>query len=1570
MSGQNEEERFPSDPTTSCDEPNKDRGGETRLFGKDGDSGFSVGTHANGPTQTEGSPDSYIELPEDYVAPERERIGRYRVETTLGQGGFGTVYLATDEELQRKVTIKIPHAHRIANSKRVNAFLNEARTLAMLEHPNVVPVHDVGHTEDGVCFIVSRYIDGKDLFHRHRESPLQVTQAVELIATIAEALHYVHSMGVIHRDIKPSNILLDKRGTAYLADFGLALLEEDAARTSRIAGTPSYMSPEQARGENHLVTGRSDIFSLGIVLYELITGRRPFPGSNSFSVLRMIQENEVQPPSELNPEVSPELERICLKALSKRSSARHATGINLANDLRYLLTNPNHVVSAPALAGDETADQQRRQPAESENSHTQRRAKGLVPRGLRSFGVQDAHFFNDLLPGPYDRDGVPESILFWKRRIEERDPENTFRVGLIYGPSGCGKSSFCKAGLIPTLPSDVITVFVEAAPEATESRLLNRIRRKCPYLNTSLGLRESIAALRHQTVMGEGTKVLLVVDQFEQWLYSTAKPEHSELAKALRQCDGEHIQCILLVRDDFWLVFSRFMEHVEIDLLQNHNMSMIDLFDMDHAKLVLREFGRAFGRLPRNPTDLSRDERAFIEQAIAGLSEDGKVIPVRIALFAEMIKTRPWSTATLKQIGGTKGVGVLFLEENFSSPNAPAEHAVHLEAVYQTLGALLPKPGTDLKGHMRSREDLLSISGYVDQPKQFQSLIRTLDSDLHLITRTTYSGRGDASASNSGSFSNLQSSELLQGEFYQLAHDYLVPAIREWQVRTQRGTRRGRAEIRLAQRAEVWGTRPESRHLPTMTEWISMHAFTAKRRWNETERKMMGSAGRRHGRSLAVFAILFALGLFGFQQFRHWNQADSLTQQLEVAKPNELSGLFDALESHGNWSIDQLRSLQQENDPGTTKHLYSTLALLRFGSDKQTLQIKQLLPAILNSDPETLAVLCKELMLYRDELIGNLWEQAADESLKRANNQSGRPYHPRLNAVMALANFDPPSFDDAENSNWRNHAEFATEELIHFANVDRANFHHMVELVRPAANMLVSPLAEVMVHDESNQSRLRKSASQDLLVRLLERRMPEYVNLLLGADVEQILASIDLIDKNFANVRSVLESAVTRPIQLEEEGWHEFALRKANAAGLLLRHNVTTPEVWAALVPDIADTSSNQILEVQIHSELQRLLPSKHWKPLLEQGDRNAIRQRYEEITFGRNTIPNSRTHLIQRVRPFEAKPESIARKLLVEQTLELQCGLIQALGEFDPTMIDASLREQIVTLAQGWVLSAEPACLRSNAFWLLVQWNSKDWATDRFESDSPLRTDASNWYVNSVGQMMIQLPQHQKTDTYRIEVAAAETTLAQLKSWQSDGVEKYNWSGEDNRAAGNVSYHECVAFCNWLSRKEGLGEDQLCYPDRTDSNDPPAQLLEDYKSRSGYRLPMADEWFYACSGGAITDYSFGSGREGPGPLVHRLFDGYVPAPPGGTTASWMLGSARPNGFGIFDMYSNVREWANDIDPQDSTRIQLCGYDFRSHLGMRGVEPRFLGWSEPNSSRSFYGFRLFRSRPMTQNTTD
>jgi serine/threonine protein kinase len=272
-------------------------------------------------------------------------LGRYGITAVLGKGGFGVVYRGYDKELRREVAIKVPHRHRVSQPQDVEAYLAEARVLASLDHPHIVPVFDVGRTPDGLCFIVSKFIEGCDL--KQAQGTLSITQAVELLARVAEALHYAHRKGLVHRDVKPGNILLDPATKPYLTDFGLALREEDFGRGAEFAGTPVYMSPEQARGEGHRVDGRSDIFSIGVVFYELLTGRRPFRGETGQEVLEQITCVEPRPPRQIVDTLPRELEQICLKALAKRVTERYTTAQDLADDLRRFLQDRRHDVSGP-----------------------------------------------------------------------------------------------------------------------------------------------------------------------------------------------------------------------------------------------------------------------------------------------------------------------------------------------------------------------------------------------------------------------------------------------------------------------------------------------------------------------------------------------------------------------------------------------------------------------------------------------------------------------------------------------------------------------------------------------------------------------------------------------------------------------------------------------------------------------------------------------------------------------------------------------------------------------------------------------------------------------------------------------------------------------------------------------------------------------------------------------------------------------------------------------------------------------------------------------------------------------
>jgi serine/threonine protein kinase len=267
------------------------------------------------------------------------RLGRFEILEELGRGSFGHVFRARDPDLDRIVAIKVLRAGRLASREEVDRFLREACTAAKLQHPGLVVPYETGQTEDGIFFLVEEFVQGETLATRLRAGKLGPRPAAELVAAVADALDYAHRNGVIHRDVKPSNIQLDADGRPHLMDFGLAKHETDETPMTldgQVLGTPAYVSPEQARGDSHRVDGRADVYSLGVVLYELLTGERPFRGNRQMLLLQVLHD-EPRPPRQLNDKVPRELETICLKALAKAPGRRYATAQELAVDLRRFL---------------------------------------------------------------------------------------------------------------------------------------------------------------------------------------------------------------------------------------------------------------------------------------------------------------------------------------------------------------------------------------------------------------------------------------------------------------------------------------------------------------------------------------------------------------------------------------------------------------------------------------------------------------------------------------------------------------------------------------------------------------------------------------------------------------------------------------------------------------------------------------------------------------------------------------------------------------------------------------------------------------------------------------------------------------------------------------------------------------------------------------------------------------------------------------------------------------------------------------------------------------------------------
>jgi serine/threonine protein kinase/formylglycine-generating enzyme required for sulfatase activity len=1502
--------------------------------------------------------------PEPILPP---AIGRYPVRKILGKGAFGTVYLARDNDLRRDVAIKVPNPGRVACPEDVEAYLREARILAELDHPNIVTVYEVGRTEDDPCFIVSKYIEGSNLADRIKQGRPSFWKSAELVAAVAEALHYAHTRGLVHRDIKPANILIDTASKPYVADFGLALRDEDYGEGASFVGTPVYMSPEQARREGHRVDGQSDVFSLGVVFYELLTGKRPFRG------MKLIADHDAEPcrPREIDGTIPRELERIALNALAKNKKDR-CTTLDLAEDLRHFLRNaapPEPKVTLGPGPVDLTQQATQTPPSTPPPDSDSLPAK-IIPRGLRSFDEQDADFFLELLPGPRDRDGLPESVRFWKRKIELLDPDKTFRVGLIYGPSGCGKSSLVKAGVLPRLAKHVRHVYVESTPEETETRLARSLHKTCPELPGGRGLVESLAEIRRGRVLCPGKKVLVVLDQFEQWLFARRGEPNPELITALRQCDGEHVQAVVMVRIDFWMAAIRFMRDLEVRLVEGENSAAVDLFDPLHARRVLTAFGRAYGVLPERTSELTPEQRAFLEHSVAGIAQDGKVISVRLALFAEMVKGKPWTPATLRDVGGTQGVGVTFLDETFSASTAPPEHRLHQKAAQAALKALLPHSGTDIKGQMRSESELRNASGYADRPRDFDDLIRILDS-LRLITPTD----------PEGSAAERQTVRPDGERYYQLTHDYLIHSLRDWLTRKQRETRRGRAELRLAERTALWNAKPENRHLPSVLEWANIRLLTKKREWTEPQRQVMRRAGRFHGLRALGLVVLIALGTWsGVEAYGHLHSAD-LVESLETASTADVPRIIERIARYRHWADPRLRRMLSDSDEQSREHFRAGLALLAVDPAQVDLLRKRLLAA----DPDEVLVLREALKPHRSQLTPKLWLEL----------DSAQPGEKRLLcAAGALALYDP------ENPEWATHGAKVAQTLVKVNPVFLGDWLSNLEKV---IGKLTPSLAAIF--REKQRLEAERALATNILAKVAEKNPGLVAELLMDADPQAFATLFPVVERQVVVERQaatlrvfqkILAGRMTEKGNDTEQAKDEVAERQARAAVALIRLGHGS-EVWPLL---------RHSPDPRLRSFLVNWLRPLGADPKLVAAELDCLERagRGSPDSAGRGS-PDAALPGTEDL-PSALPQQQLMDAILFHPETSKRRTLILALGTYGSEELSPGEREPLIAKLLELYRNDPDAGVHSAAEWTLRRWQQGDELEkiDREAMASSLGEE-SRWFRSCSGHVMsiIRGPMefrmgspleesdrdndefpHREKLLHSFAIATKEITVKQFEQFLKENPRiadqdasglssNKNLSAAPNAARNAVTWYEAVAYCNWLSKNEGLPESQWCYKPNKDGQYAEGMRIEpNFLMKIGYRLPIEAEWEYVCRAGSDTTRFYGRTEELLDEYAWYLKndEGYRPG-----------GAKKPNDLGLFDVIGNVWEWCQDEynpHPSEVSReehniieVSLIVSDRKMRV-LRGaaiddvaknVRSANRGWNGPNFRYGDYGFRVARTLP-------
>ncbi|MEM9588795.1 MAG: AAA family ATPase, partial [Planctomycetota bacterium] len=897
-----------------------------------------------------------------------------------------------------------------------------------------------------------------------------------------------------------------------MLDFGLALGGWQPGREGELIGTPAYMSPEQARGEGHLVDARSDIFALGIVMMEMLTRKRPWESKSSRELIQEISHGRVRPLRRLDDSVPVALERICQKATAPAMSERYSDVNELAKDLQWYLSKT--AVGAPDQDDESLA---------------------ISTRGLRPYTVEDANEYWQLVPGQRNAKGIPDSIQWWLERIAGTTGVHR-SVLVLYGPSGSGKSSLLHAGVLPFLDSrEIQCVTLDASELSTPESMVRQLAAATGAASHNRDFEARSVARRHESQTSglvtsstpktvetltsycsslrenAACRTVIVLDQFEQVLNWSSEEHREQVAFAMRQADGARLRFVLVVRDEFWSAISRWMRDLDVPLRDGRNAMGLERFSREHAAKVLRTWADASGKIDVD------DE--FIGSAIELVAVGERVIPVRLALLATVLGDADWTHARLQEFSSRGSLSGYYLDSVLGelAPAAVQQFSGPAQAV---LRRLTPDSG-QIRGHVRSAEELKEacrdLGRNVGQ-SEFDDLVDRLDRQLHLITPAENANRS--------------------GAHYQLPHDFLVPELRQWLDASDQKTASGRAAVDLRHSSDRWIGDPHSRNLAGPIDCLRFGLLT--RPADQQQREFVKTSALKHLLRGVVISALAAILIISFQFVLLRSDGKAVVSRLVSSSIDQLPDAIAETRKKHYWTQHPLAAKWSVAERESDEVVRDRIALVKLRDEPD--QSSYLAQRLIEVEPPMRLLITRQMEL---DLFGDDRNAVADHLAAVLGDES-QPVATRLNAAIGLGRLDP------KHSAWDLFRDDLCQLLVEANPVDLG---WLKDGLYPMRRRLTEGLTAIRHGNEPDKTRtatylLAEFAADNerALVELLEKSALSELSAIAPAVSNAEPSIIQVLKSRFADRLNALEKAIET---IESSGPESKSASRLAAMGTL-----------------------------------------------------------------------------------------------------------------------------------------------------------------------------------------------------------------------------------------------------------------------------------------------------------------------------------------------------------------------------------------------------------------------------------